>query len=105
MCSWLISVRVGSGGVLDDWEVFFDQPHRGRAAGETGPLPGQVRLVVVAAGGGDVGQRARPPVLDQQLGPLEPDDSCGLLGAEAELRTEASGEVPPAPADLVREVT
>ncbi len=81
---------------------------RRRAAGEQGELPVQVGLVEVPARGREVGQaqrlaRRRSPMQDA-LDPIEPDDACGRLGRQPDLRPEPRPQMPVTPARLGREI-
>src|SRR5947199_3076734 len=59
--------------VLHGWELVGD-PFGRRTAGQVVPLPGEVGLVVVAAGGGDGGQPGPSRHRQQVARPLEAQD-------------------------------
>src|SRR3954469_14626655 len=99
-------------GVLDYWERVSarDAAPAGqqarevlarRAARHRAEVAVEVRLVVVAAGGGDVGEPPGPALaLEEVEHPLEAQDAREGLGRQADLLAEAGGEMAPAAAQL-----
>src|SRR5690242_2379737 len=91
VCGMARTLRRGARRVLKEWE------RRRRPSGELGELAREVRLVGVAAVGGQAGQRraAEPPP-----GALEAQHPRRELRRRADLLGEAAGQVPPRAAEL-----
>src|SRR6266496_4783574 len=87
---------LSSDGVRLDVSELFGQPLAGRASGECPELAGQVRLVVVAARSGQVGERGGPPTPDPALqedaGAVKAHHPRRGFRAEPDLRAETAAE-------------
>src|SRR5690349_2162751 len=85
----------GARAVLNEWE------RRRRPPGELGELAREVRLVGVAAVGGQAGERraAEPPP-----GALEAQHPRRQLGRRADLLDEPARQVPARAAELLRQL-
>src|SRR6476620_7963089 len=100
--------RAGALVVLEGWKIAEPERLR-RAAREGGDVAVQVRLVVVAARGGDLGDGGRRGAgrwwrLEQAARPLEADDARGQLRRQAVLGGEAARQMLPRPADRARQL-
>src|SRR5687767_7964447 len=99
---WLVSVMrpewvIGRPVVLNEREL-LPQPRRRRAACERRPLPAEVRLVAVAAPGGDLRQR---PSAEQAARLLEASHPLELLRCDAALVPHQRRQPTSAVSDLV----
>src|SRR5262245_33221682 len=88
--------------VLDGWKIVVEEA-TGRDSGELRELPGQVGLVVVAAGMSDLGDGEKRR-LEHPSGAVEANDPRGELWREPELVGEPSRKVLARPADRLREL-
>src|SRR4051794_25207538 len=105
------TLRRAAGLVLDGWErrrvhaaTLGHDPRAvlgRRAAGQLAEVAVEVRLVVVAGLGGDLGEARGPAgALEQREHAAEAQDARERLGRQAHLLAEAAREMPPAAAEL-----
>lgn len=87
-----------TGGLYE--REFGGHPGGGRQTRQFAPLPGQVRLIGIAAFDGDLGKARACRTGQRGVGAIEADHPSRGFRTQAQLCAEALAEMPPAPAHV-----